>query len=111
LYFKVLLKMKTTENYLAEIKEIRKMMEESSRFLSLSGLSGVLVGVYALGCFFGESIIYHKPNLAGCLAENILLICWLLQSFGFGHFTNDVIWLTLAKPKKPVKKSGIPVQG
>lgn len=40
--------MKTTENYLAEIKEIRKMMEESSRFLSLSGLSGVLVGIYAL---------------------------------------------------------------
>ena len=48
--------MKTTENYLAEIKEIRKMMEESSRFLSLSGLSGILVGIYAL---VGAFVAYH----------------------------------------------------
>lgn len=61
LYFKVLLqiKMKTTENYLAEIKEIRKMMEDSSRFLSLSGLSGILIGIYALT---GAIIFYLKMN-------------------------------------------------
>ncbi|MFV0269617.1 MAG: hypothetical protein ACK5HT_21050 [Draconibacterium sp.] len=49
--------MKTTENYLAEIKEIRKMMEDSSRFLSLSGLSGILIGIYALA---GAIIFYLK---------------------------------------------------
>ncbi|MFI5171134.1 MAG: hypothetical protein ACHQFW_02030 [Chitinophagales bacterium] len=34
--------------YLDDIKEIRSMMEKSSRFLSLSGLSGVSAGIVAL---------------------------------------------------------------
>ena len=51
--------MENSEKYLLEIKEIRKMMEESSRFLSLSGLSGVLVGVYAL---IGSVIVYRLIN-------------------------------------------------
>ncbi len=34
--------------YLDDLKEIRQMMRRSSLFLSLSGLSGVLAGVYAL---------------------------------------------------------------
>ena len=51
--------MKTTENYLAEIKAIRKMMEDSSRFLSLSGLSGILIGIYALvGAVLAYLLIY-----------------------------------------------------
>lgn len=45
MYFKVLLNMKKPEEELAEIKS---MMERSTRFLSLSGLSGILAGVYAL---------------------------------------------------------------
>jgi hypothetical protein len=45
LYFKVLLKMRKPEEELAEIKS---MMERSTRFLSLSGLSGILAGIYSL---------------------------------------------------------------
>ena len=45
MYFKVLLKMRKPEEELAEIKS---MMERSTRFLSLSGLSGILAGGYAL---------------------------------------------------------------
>lgn len=37
-----------TKNYLDDIKEIKNMMSKSSTFLSLSGLSGVLAGIYAL---------------------------------------------------------------
>lgn len=37
-----------SENPIADLKEIRKMMETSSKFLSLSGLSGVSAGVIAL---------------------------------------------------------------
>ncbi len=33
---------------LEDIRAIRQMMEDSSKFLSLSGLSGVLAGIYAL---------------------------------------------------------------
>jgi len=41
------------DNYLKDIQDIKKMMDKSSQFISLSGLSGVLAGVYALaGAFF-----------------------------------------------------------
>lgn len=36
------------ESYLSDLKEIRSMMERSSRFLSLSGLSGIMAGVIAM---------------------------------------------------------------
>ncbi|MCR9252212.1 MAG: hypothetical protein NXI20_17430 [bacterium] len=42
--------MKTEQEYLEDLKEIRGLMERSSKFVSLSGLSGILAGVYALAC-------------------------------------------------------------
>ncbi len=40
--------MKQEENPIQDLTEIRQMMEKSSKFLSLSGLSGVTAGVTAL---------------------------------------------------------------
>ena len=39
---------KQNQEYLEDIREIRSMMERSSRFISLSGLSGISAGVVAL---------------------------------------------------------------
>ena len=36
------------DKHLYDVESIRKMMEESSRFLSLSGLTGIFAGIYAL---------------------------------------------------------------
>jgi hypothetical protein len=36
------------QDTLQEVKDIRRMMERSSRFISLSGLSGVAAGIFAL---------------------------------------------------------------
>lgn len=36
-------------DYARDITEIRSMMERSTKFLSLSGLAGVMAGIYALG--------------------------------------------------------------
>jgi hypothetical protein len=36
------------QRYIDQLKDIRNIMDRSSRFLSLSGLSGVLAGVYAI---------------------------------------------------------------
>ena len=99
--------MKTTENYLAEIKEIRKMMEESSRFLSLSGLSGILIGIYALaGAFVAYRMIYLLPpsgyrkvyadEIAGQLITVALVV--LMLSFV------TTLWLTYRRAKKAGKK-------
>lgn len=45
-----------TKNYLDDLKEIKEIMNKSSRFLSLSGLSGILAGVYAL---IGSAVAYY----------------------------------------------------
>ena len=48
-------------NYLKDISDIKNMMHRSSRFLSISGLSGVLAGIYALiGAYLGYRIIYEN---------------------------------------------------
>src|SRR5688572_21312046 len=42
----------------AELSSIRNLMERSSKFISLSGLAGILAGVYALlGAIFAFRII------------------------------------------------------
>lgn len=97
--------MKTTENYLAEIKEIRKMMEESSRFLSLSGLSGILVGIYALlGALLANSIIYTNQLLGWLWDENIVPDLLLLAAIVLGISLVTVILLTWRKARKGGKK-------
>jgi hypothetical protein len=45
-----------TKDYLKDISEIKDLMHKSSRFMSLSGLSGIMAGVYALiGAFFAKT--------------------------------------------------------
>lgn len=47
------------DNIMQEIGQIRSLMERSSKFLSISGLSGVLIGCYALlGAFAGYYVVY-----------------------------------------------------
>lgn len=46
------------KNYLNDLKDIKEMMSKSSQFISLSGLSGVLAGIYALiGGWFANKLI------------------------------------------------------
>lgn len=58
--------MKNEPNTHEDIKAIRKLMEESTRFLSLSGLSGVIAGVTALaGALLAWLFIDQTWSLAG----------------------------------------------
>src|SRR4249920_1450128 len=56
--------MKETSDYEKDLSSIRTMMERSVKFLSLSGLSGILSGTYAL---LGSLVVYfilyypHSP--------------------------------------------------
>jgi hypothetical protein len=51
-----------------ELAAIRGLMERSSKFISLSGLSGILAGVYAL---IGAGIVYFFAPEAFRIADNI----------------------------------------
>ncbi|MGH2553668.1 MAG: hypothetical protein ACRDEB_08120 [Chitinophagaceae bacterium] len=47
-----------SEDTLRDLKDIRRIMERSSRFISLSGLSGIAAGIFALaGALIGRSIL------------------------------------------------------
>lgn len=94
-----------------DIKAIREMMERSSKFLSLSGLSGISAGVIAIvGAAFAYFHILQEPSNANFSAtheamfrEMILLItdavAVLLFSICFGIYFS---W------RKSIKKNLIP---
>ncbi|MFD0752218.1 hypothetical protein ACFQZS_18840 [Mucilaginibacter calamicampi] len=69
-----------------DLASIRNLMERSSKFISLSGLSGVLAGVYALAgaalaynlLYSNNSRIYTIPDGAGFALFNDALVVQLL---------------------------------
>lgn len=70
----------STDKYLQDLNEIKNLMNRSTRFLSLSGLSGILAGVYAL---IGAGIAYFLLRdktvyLRMDSATNIQLVMQLL---------------------------------
>jgi len=51
----------TKDKVLDDLKEIRSIMDKSTRFISLSGMSGVMAGIYALiGAAAGYYIINNN---------------------------------------------------
>ena len=83
----------------SEINSIRNLMERSTRFISLSGLSGVMAGIYALiGAGIAYKLIYVDEIKSDYMGYNDLTIqlffiafTVLLLSVGTG------IWLTIRK--------------
>jgi hypothetical protein len=94
-----------SKDYLKDISEIKDMMNKSSRFISLSGLSGILAGVYAL---IGASIAYHIVNnsvrgyliLDGAIFNLCILILGLVAFLSI----STGIFLTTKKAKKNGEK-------
>ncbi|MBL3654654.1 hypothetical protein [Fulvivirga sediminis] len=76
------------KNYSQDIFEIRSMMEKSSRFMALSGLSGVMAGVYALIAayisyqifYFSDEIIYESLTYREVSANVIKLFLVALST-------------------------------
>jgi hypothetical protein len=77
--------MKIDTKSIEDIKTIRKIMEESSRFLSLSGLSGVFAGVTAIAgalvaYFFilNNGSIHYDEYFRSLSAKETLTLRWQL---------------------------------
>lgn len=59
IYFEYQSTFMNQQDLIKDIAQIRSMMEKSSKFMSISGLSGVLIGSYALiGAFLGYITVY-----------------------------------------------------
>ncbi len=85
----------------AEISSIRDLMERSAKFISLSGLSGIMAGIYALiGAGFAYRILQQlnekpSPDESSAIAGLFMVaFAVLLLSIGTG------IWLSVKKAKK-----------
>ncbi len=83
--------MEANNKYHTDISEIRSMMERSTRFLSLSGWSGVLAGIYALAASFFAYRIMADARVIGIYLETekssisrmlILALCTLILAVG-----------------------------
>lgn len=95
-----------TDKHQDDLDHIRSMMERSSRFISLSGVSGVIAGIIALiatgvghyfirssgGDFFGDNTINRNPGLINKLMITCLFT--LIAAIFFG------IFFTIKKSKK-----------
>lgn len=77
--------MKEDQDYIQDIVEMRSMMERSSKFLSLSGLAGIMAGIYALsGAFIAYKFFYFNPDQIvysttkpGSLSSDLLKVIFL----------------------------------
>jgi len=68
------------EKYLNDISEIKNLMDKSSRFISLSGLSGILAGLYCLiGAGLAYKIIYFDTATLGNYSDLIITQTALIQ--------------------------------
>ena len=93
---------------LQDIKDIRRIMERSSRFISLSGLSGVAAGICALaGAFVADGILkkyYGSYNSQGFFSgDDFSRLKMKLIALGAGVFVLAFIssfYLTWRKAKK-----------
>lgn len=81
--------MKESQDYIQDITEMRSMMERSSKFLSLSGMAGIMAGIYALAGAAIAYVIYKfnpeeissttgRENLQSGLPEVIFLAMIIL---------------------------------
>lgn len=85
------------QQYLDDLKDIREMMHRSSRFISLSGLSGVSAGIIALlGAYLAYQTVYTHQDYLGyrrvdLSQENLIMLLLialgtLVLSVGAGTF-------------------------
>ncbi|RYE17365.1 MAG: hypothetical protein EOP45_15925 [Sphingobacteriaceae bacterium] len=90
------------KDLLAEISSIKNIMERSTRFISLSGLSGVMAGIYALiGAGLAYYLIYADTSGAYLEDEQSLIgKLFFIASAVLVLSIATGIWLTFRKATK-----------
>lgn len=88
----------------ADLYAIRKLMERSSKFISLSGLSGILSGIYALaGARMAMRIIDNQTLVTdGEMQMNQSVVFWPLILMALVVLILSIVtsyWLTMRKAK------------
>lgn len=101
------------KDYLKDISDIKSMMNRSSQFLSLSGLSGVLAGIYALiGSYIARTLLVQSAvSETGSPATDtvqqmviiavVVLVASVATAFGMTYFKarrhGETVWNSTSK--------------
>jgi predicted lysophospholipase L1 biosynthesis ABC-type transport system permease subunit len=94
------------DNYKEDLKHIRTMMERSSTFISLSGMSGIVAGFIALcGAYEVYTLLVRhqidyfdgKPNFYGLSLLKQLVLIGLIT---LGLALTSGVWFTVRKSRK-----------
>lgn len=94
-----------TKDYLKDIQDIKSMMAQSSQFISLSGFSGIIAGVYALiGAFTANYIITHDGSENITLESLTFKYCIAIALIVLVISVGTAYLLTLKKTKKQGEK-------
>lgn len=93
------------KDYLKDIIEIKSIMNKSARFISLSGLSGILAGIYALIGAFSANYILTNYQVTDSYTSSIPLLEYQLIGIAFLVLTLSIISAFILSSKK-AKKSG-----
>jgi hypothetical protein len=119
---------KKEQDYLKDIAEIRTLMERSSRVRALSGLAGILAGIYALvGAYMAHSFVGFRPvSVLYALTESglrnvmVLGVSVLVLALGTAvvltyrraakiaeHLNGGAVWRLLGTVAVPLVSGGI----
>ena len=98
------------QKYLDDLQDIKMIMDRSSRFISLSGMSGVVAGVTALfGAYLAYSIVYAGQDYLNYRHANLSVSnLILLLTIAIGVLVVSVtggIYFTHRKAKKNQQKA------
>lgn len=93
------------QDYLKDISDIKNLMHKSSRFISLSGMAGIMAGIYALigGCIAYYIVMQSERQyliLDGYIFRLIMLDLALIALLSIG----TAIFITTRKAKKNGEK-------
>lgn len=87
-----------SSKYIEDLASIKSMMSKSSRFMSISGLSGILAGLYALIAFFVTYRLLATVVLPGISIDNLPegetnILEGLLNAFTGGYGVDVILVL------------------
>lgn len=102
-----------------ELKTIRKIMEESSRFLSLSGLSGVFAGLFAIAgglvayfLILNNGSIHYDEYFRSLSGKETSVLRWQLMADALSVLFLSIVfafWFSARKARRAGKKFWTPV--
>ena len=90
---------------LDDLKHIRSIMERSTKFLSLSGISGVSAGVFAL---LGSLVAYLDINGVVAFTDSIVIDFIIIASCVFILACTSAFYFSLRKARKNNSKFWMP---